>query len=178
MTKLGLDSLANNSMTSLRKYHQPILTLAIILTQAIVTSGQSPVNREQQDSIKVLETTHNFLTAFRNLEWDRFTEYFADDATAFFPPSAKHAHRTNNKGEIIGIFKVVFENARKRRMSAPYLDIDPKEIKIQMSGQVAIVSFTLNDPDMLSRRTLVWTKRNDSWVIIHLHASGIPVVDK
>jgi len=161
-------------MTSVTKYSQPILTLAIILAQTIVTSGQNQsVNREQQDSVKVLETTYNFLNAFRNLEWDRFTEYFADDATAFFPPSAKHAQRANSKLEIVNIFKIVFENAHKRRTSAPYLDIDPKEIKIQMSGQVAIVSFTLNDPDMLSRRTLVWTKRNDSWIIIHLHASGI-----
>jgi ketosteroid isomerase-like protein len=160
-------------------YRQLIFTLAILLTQTIVTSGQNQsVKKVQQDSVKVLETTHDFLSAFRNLEWDRFTEYFADDATAFFPPSARHASRTNNKLEIMDIFKVVFENARKRRASAPYLDIDPKEIKIQMSGQVAIVSFTMNDPDMLSRRTLVWAKRNGAWLIIHLHASGIPIVDK
>ncbi|MFT3935919.1 MAG: nuclear transport factor 2 family protein [Chitinophagaceae bacterium] len=166
-------------MISINKYQQLFLALAIVLANAITTYAQDQIaDRQKADSIKVLETTNNFLAAFRNLEWDKFTEYFADDATAFFPPSARHPYRTNNKSEIMSIFKIVFENAHKRRSSAPYLDIDPKDIKIQMAAQLAVVSFTLSDPDMLSRRTLIWVKRNDKWVIIHLHASGISLTDK
>jgi ketosteroid isomerase-like protein len=166
-------------MTLLSRYRILLLTLAIVFTITTTTFGQNQTStREQADSIAVLVTTNNFLIAFRNLEWDRFKEYFADDATAFFPPSARYPYRANNKSAIMDIFKMVFENAHKRKTSAPYLDIDPKDIKIQMAGQVAIVSFTLNDPDMLSRRTLIWAKRSDRWMIIHLHASGIILSDK
>ncbi|WP_368501919.1 nuclear transport factor 2 family protein [Flavitalea sp. BT771] len=31
----------------------------------------------------------------------------------------------------------------------------------------------LEDPGMFGRRTLVFEKRDHSWFIIHLHASGI-----
>jgi len=168
-----------SAMTSLNKFCQLFLVVVISLMSTIATRGQSPTgSRQQADSIKVGQVVNNFLIAFRNLDWNNFTEYFADDATAFFPPSTKYPYRANNKSEILTIFKIVFENARKNRSGPPYLDIDPNDMKIQLSGQVAIVSFTLNDPEMLSRRTLVWTRRHNRWTIIHLHASGVPLPEK
>lgn len=160
-------------ITAIRQSRLLLSALALVMTNVLTASGQSQATSQHADSIAVMANTDTFLNAFRNLEWDRFTEYFAEDATVFFPPSAKQPYRANNKTEILKIFKVVFENARHRRTKAPYIDIDPKDIKVQVLGQAAIVSFTLRDPDMLSRRSFVWVKRNDTWTILHLHGSGI-----
>jgi hypothetical protein len=43
--------------------------------------------------------------------------------------------------------------------------------------KMAIVTFILDDPDLLGRRTFVLEKTNDKWLIIHLHASGVKIVD-
>jgi hypothetical protein len=72
----------------------------------------------------------------------------------------------------------VFENARKQKTTPPYIDIQPKDLKIQMLGSVAVVSFLLNDPDLLGRRTIVFKKDNSKWKIVHLHASGINTSNK
>jgi len=130
---------------------------------------------DPRDSVAVVETINQFVHAFSNLEWEKFTAFFADDATAFFPPSARFPYRANNKQEIEKIFKNVFEHAKENKTSPPYIIIEPKDVKIQMAGSVAIVSFILNDPGMLGRRTIVWKKENERWLIIHLHASGVPV---
>lgn len=147
--------------------------LGIFICLCLQSYGQDNANR--QDSIAVVETINQFVHAFSNLEWEKFTNFFADDATAFFPPSAKFPIRANNKQEIENVFKNVFAHAKENKSTPPYIIIEPKDIKIQMAGSVAIVSFTLNDPGMLARRTIVWKKENERWLIIHLHASGVPV---
>jgi hypothetical protein len=71
------------------------------------------------------------------------------------------------------VFRAVFEGARKQKSSSPYLSIQPKEMKIQMLGEVGIVTFHLEDPGLFGRRTVVFHKRGGRWLIVHLHASGI-----
>lgn len=147
--------------------------LSIFICLCIQTYGQDKAN--QQDSIAVVETINQFVHAFSNLEWEKFDSFFANDATAFFPPSARFPYRANNKQEIEKIFKGVFEHAKENKSAPPYIVIEPKDVKIQMVGPIAIVSFILNDPGMLGRRTIVLKKENEHWLIIHLHASGVPV---
>jgi len=158
--------------------YQSVLLVAItcltFVTNAAAQESKS-AGSMQTDTVVITETANSFLIAFKNLDWDRFADYFADDVTVFFPPSAKYPYRANDKAETLKIFKTVFENARKRRQQAPYLDIDPKDVKLQLFGQIAIETFTLDDPNLLSRRTIIWEKKGNTWRIIHLHASGIPV---
>ena len=60
------------------------------------------------------------------------------------------------------------------KSSAPYLDIQPRDLTIQMFGDVAIATFHLDDrPGFLNRRTLVLHKTNSGWKIVHLHASEV-----
>jgi ketosteroid isomerase-like protein len=126
----------------------------------------------KSDSAAVEKTAQQFVEAFTNLDWERFRKFFAADATVFFPPSARFPRRANGKTEIESVFRSVFDNARKQKSSPPYLNIQPKEMKIEMLGDVAIVTFHLEDPDFLGRRTIVFQKRGGQWVIVHLHASG------
>lgn len=125
------------------------------------------------DSAEVRQTMNAFVDAFSNLKWEKFTTFFADDATAFFPPSAKIPYRANNKQEVLNIFKKVFENAQKQNPAAPHIPIEPLDMMIQLAGTTAIVTFTLKDPNLFGRRTIVLIKDNDRWLILHLHASGV-----
>jgi len=164
-------------MTYRHKHITISFLIILTFTCSFQSFGQDAKNKPglNSDSVAVVQTINEFTDAFTNCNWERFTECFADDATAFFPPSAKFPYRANNKIEIENIFKGVFENARKQKSKPPYIDIHPKDLKIQMSGSAAIVTFLLYDPDLLGRRTIVLKKDNDKWKIIHLHASGINI---
>lgn len=141
-------------------------------TSSSVLASQS---RAVSDSIAVQKTAEQFIEAFTNLEWERFRRFFAADATVFFPPSAQFPRRASGKAEIEKVFQAFFDGARKRKPNPPYLSIEPKEMKIQMLGGVAVVTFHLEDPDLLGRRTIVFQKQGRRWLIVHLHASGIAV---
>ncbi|MBN9382260.1 MAG: nuclear transport factor 2 family protein [Chitinophagaceae bacterium] len=155
---------------------QTIYSSFLILLAAVNPFFSSAQQRQQTaDSMAVVHTMDVFVEAFTRLDWPVFTACFADSATAFFPPSAKFPYRAGNKTEVLKIFSKVFENARKIKTSPPYLPIEPRELKIQMLGTVAIVTFILDDPDLLGRRTLVLKKDQDKWLIIHLHASGMAI---
>ena len=52
--------------------------------------------------------------------------------------------------EIERIVENVFENARKGRTEPPYLDIRPKDIRVQTIQSVAPVTFHLHDPNSLA----------------------------
>lgn len=157
------------------KYTQTLSLFTIFCFFSFQSVGQNHQNDVvvHSDSIDVVKMLNGFVDAFSNLNWKRFSDCFADDATAFFPPSAKFPSRANNKEEIETIFKKVFDNARKQKSAPPYIIIEPKDIKIQIIDKIAIVTFVLNDPDLFGRRTIVLTKENDTWLIIHLHASGV-----
>ena len=158
----------------MHKVYRVLLSVLLIGFSAFEKShGQSPDH--DADSIQVANRLSAFVDAFSNLQWDKFTGFFADDATAFFPPSANFPYRANNKIEIEKIFKSFFDVMRARKSSPPYLEIIPKDLRIQTLNSVAVVSFTLEDPGMLGRRTIVLEKRNDQWFIVHLHASGVPI---
>ncbi len=156
-----------------------LMAVSVVVSANILLFSPAPVfaqhrsSHHTSDSLSLVQSIDSFLTAFRNLDWQRFDDYFADDATAFFPPSARFNGRANNKKEIEGIFKNVFANARKLREQPPYLTIEPRDLYIQLQGTIAIISFMLDDPGMLGRRTIVWKKQAIGWKIIHLHASGV-----
>jgi hypothetical protein len=124
------------------------------------------------DSTEVVQAIDSFVDAFSNLRWEKFSACWDEQATAFFPPSARFPYRAGNKQEVLQIFKKVFDHARQLKASPPYIIIHPLDRRIQMAGTTAIVTFTLDDPDLLGRRTLVLKKEDNKWLIIHLHASG------
>jgi len=146
--------------------------LPLVLVCFCNISFSQTARQRHQDSLAVSNTMTGFLDAFSNLKWEPFIGYFAEESTAFFPPSARTPARADNKKEIAAIFRKVFENAQKQ--TPAYISIVPKELKIQMLGDVAIVTFHLDDPGLFGRRTIVLKKINMKWLIVHLHASGVP----
>lgn len=114
-----------------------------------------------------------FIKAFNNLDWDLFRDSFADDATVFFPSASMIAGRANGRTEIETIFKPLFDSGRKQKDSPPYLSIEPKEMRIKMLRDAAVVTFHLGGKESLGRRTVIFQKQNGRWLIVHLHASTV-----
>jgi len=124
---------------------------------------------------EVQSAAEAFIKAFNNLAWEPFRNCFADDATVFFPSATMAAARANGRTEIEAIFKNLFDAARKRKDSPPYLSIEPKDMRITMSGAAAVVTFHLGGKDSLGRRTVIFEKQKGRWLIIHLHASTMAI---
>jgi ketosteroid isomerase-like protein len=58
------------------------------------------------------------------------------------------------------------------------MDIQPKDMRIQIFGDIAIATFHLDDrAGFLNRRTVVLHKTGEGWKIVHLHASEVPITN-
>ena len=70
-------------------------------------------------------------------------------------------------------FARLFEALRGRgdRLS----DIVPRELHVQLYGDVAIASFHLTGGQEVGRRTLVLRRLGGRWLIVHLHSSALRV---
>jgi ketosteroid isomerase-like protein len=109
-----------------------------------------------------------------DLDWEHFRLAFDDNATVFYPRAMPR--RANGHGEFEKAFKTVFQQIRDGKTAAPYMDIQPREMRIQFFGDVAIATFHLDDrAGFLNRRTIVLNKTEKGWKIVHLHASEVSV---
>ena len=145
--------------------------LLLLLAVAILPAAMSAASKNNAES-EVRETLTNFIQAFDNLDWDKFRSFFADDATVFYP--REFPRRANGRREFEEYFQKVFDRIRGGRTQAPYMDIQPRDLALQIEGDVCIVTFHLDDrPGFLNRRTVVLAKQKSGWKIIHLHASEV-----
>jgi hypothetical protein len=102
----------------------------------------------------------------------RFIDFFAPDATLFFPLSSLPL-RLEDRQQIASAFGAFFEGVRRQQPGPPYMNMVPVGTKVQLFGSVAVVTFHLKGADVVSRRTLVLQKRSGAWLIVHLHASSL-----
>ncbi len=136
------------------------------------TSTQSKASRADSDSLAVQKAAEDFIEAFNNLDWEKFSRSFSDDATVFFPfPQVPRL--ANGRAEVEEVFKSFFDQLRKRKSEPPYQNIVPKDVNVQVLKDAAIVTFHLGVDDPLGRRTVVFQKQKGKWFIVHLHASVI-----
>jgi ketosteroid isomerase-like protein len=150
-----------------------IMGFAVMLTVLMAPSlfaRAQPDNAEQQ----VRDALARFVQAFDNLDWETFRLAFDDNATVFYPRAVPE--RANGRAEFEKTFKMVFEQIRGGKTVPPYMDIQPKQMKIQLFGNLAIATFHLDDrPGFVNRRTIVLNKGATGWKIVHLHASEVSV---
>ena len=143
--------------------------LSLIILSLLINFS---LRAQNKDSIAVIKSVNNFVTAFNNFNWTTFRASFTDDATIFYP-FWNQARRIRGRREIETAWLRIFpefgdtKNTRK-------LQISPKDINIQLYRQTAIVTFHLGDGvNTLSRRTLIMVKEKRNWKIAHLHASSV-----
>jgi ketosteroid isomerase-like protein len=144
------------------------LVLILLSTVSIACYARPADSAEAE----VRKTLSDFIQAFDNLEWDRFCAAFSDDATVFYP--REFPNRANGREEYERTFQKVFDRIRAGRTEGPYMDIQPRDLRLQLAGNIAIVTFHLDDrPGFVNRRTIVLQKQPSGWKIIHLHASEV-----
>ncbi len=135
-------------------------------------SAQASASAAQEPVIRAFLA--EFISAFDNLEWDKFRNSFTDDATVFYPRGV--ANRADGRAQYEAHFRLVFEQIRAGTTSGPYMDLQPRDLQVQIIGATAIVTFQLDDrPGFINRRTLVLRKLGGVWKITHLHASEVAV---
>jgi len=120
---------------------------------------------------QVEDTLSQFVSAFEELDWKRFSSLFAhdEDIAVFFPlPEMPLPYR--GWSAVSKAWKEVFQlEATERDFTLHVTDL-----AIQMYGSTAIATFLVNSspPAIVHRRTLVFAKEEGQWVIVHLHGSN------
>jgi len=153
-----------------------VLLIALLVCFPTATMLAPQPDDAGEERVAVQMAVANFIEAFNNLEWERFRKCFADDASVFNPavPGVTELHRLDGREKVETVFESVFAEAKKGKSNAPYLDIRPAELRIQMLVNAAIVTFHFNrGGSSYGRRTLVFQKRDGKWLIVHLHASNV-----
>lgn len=118
-----------------------------------------------------------WVKAFNDLDWEPFRCFFGDDIAAFMPfPDTPQ--RLAGRGTIEARFRAYFAEVKRERSGPPYLRIEPRGLDVTPTGpDGAVVSFTLGAGAQRGRRTLVLTRRDGAWRMVHLHASMVAPYD-
>jgi ketosteroid isomerase-like protein len=118
------------------------------------------------DRTTVQHALATFLDAFNHLDRERVGACFTDEATVFGAYGGKRQ---------VGFWFDLFDTLRATRPGPLYLYLQPRDLQVQMLGDVAVATFHLEpNPEVLGRRTLVLTQTADGWKIAHVHASNLP----
>ena len=146
----------------------PFILLFLLVGPIVLAQEKPRLSGERE----VRDALAKFIYAFDNLDWEAFRLAFDDNATVFYPRA--FPERANGRAEFEKTFQVVFQQIRGGKTAPPYMDIQPKDMKVQIFGDCAIATFHLDDrPRLLNRRTIVLTKTKGGWRIVHLHASEV-----
>ena len=154
------------------------IAYAIVLAAVAPPAFSKTPSPTVEEHKAVERLVSRFLRAFENLDMTAFISCFAEDATVFFPVP-EPPQRFAGKTAIQAHFEQVFATIRKTSTSLrpPYHRLKPEDLLIQrLSPDTAVVSFHLRNNQRLARRTLVLEKIGGTWLIVHLHASNVPVV--
>ncbi|MEO8336384.1 MAG: nuclear transport factor 2 family protein [bacterium] len=146
----------------------PVRRCAVALVLLLVSPG-APASAQSTDSLAVRTAMSGFLDALNAFDVPRMSADFAADITAFVPSA--RVDRVVGKAAVTAIFQAFAERGRK----LPRTTSVPEDMRIEVSGSLAVVSFIVDDPPPkpTRRRTFVWRKVGTRWLISHFHASDI-----
>jgi ketosteroid isomerase-like protein len=148
----------------MKKLTKCCITCLLLFTSTVDSLAQ------QKDSSDVRAAVARFVKAFNALDWEPFRNSFAEDATIFFP-DWEWALRRSGKKDIEKTWITIFPEFTDPNDTLT-LNINPKDVLIQLYGKTAIITFHLGSGEKyLARRTLVMVKKKKDWKIAHLHAS-------
>src|SRR5690242_19167011 len=114
-----------------------IVVAVALLIPVFAQSKPAPADTDVRQALA------NFIRAFDDLDWEHFRLAFDDNATVFYPRAIPD--RANGRAEFEKAFKTVFQQIRGAKTAAPYMDIQPRDLKIQVFGDLAIATFHLDD---------------------------------
>jgi len=112
----------------------------------------------------VRTSMNGFMTALNALDLEAMSAYFADDVTAFVP--AARAERVEGKAALVEIFRGYVAQQKTPT------HLTPEDLRVDVARDVAVVTFQIRNPAVTSRRTFVWRRYGNRWLIAHFHASN------
>jgi len=141
-----------------------------ILTGLLVAVPIVPVLSAQNDAASdgALATVQRFIKANETRDLELIVSTFADDATVFFPGGPQT--RVSGKENIRRAFAALFQQR------TGVITITPRDVAVQLFGDVAIVTAHLERPagaPGTARRTFVLRRIGGGWLIVHHHASNV-----
>jgi hypothetical protein len=151
-----------------------LVALAVLITIVPAVANAAPPQEGPAEKAAVQKVVDGFIESLNAADVDSFISFFAPDATLFFPMSSLPL-RLEDRQQIATAFGAFFEAVRRQQPGPPFMNLIPVGMRMQLFGSVAVVTFHLNGEDMLGRRTLVLQRRSGRWLIVHLHASSLPL---
>jgi uncharacterized protein (TIGR02246 family) len=141
--------------------------LAVLLCLA---AGHAAAAQNGSPEAEVRAAMSGFMDALNALDADRMATFFAPDITAFVPVA--QAERVEGKDAVVRIFRAFVERTRP---VTSRLSLVPEDLKVEISGSLAVVTFNVRDTaaSLVRRRTFVWRRVEDRWLISHFHASDL-----
>jgi ketosteroid isomerase-like protein len=116
----------------------------------------------------VRETLNGFFRAVESMQLDRIAPFFEEDAQ-MFSPLGTYPARLDGRAAILAQFKAIADAIKQ--MPSP-LKIDPQQLIVRDFGDIALVTFHLELPGPLNRRTFIMHRTASGWRIAHIHASA------
>ena len=116
-------------------------------------------------------TAAAFVDAFKKMDEARFDRFFDPDVTMFFPDGPFPHGTVEGRDAVLSTFHAFFKLAKGKGRSL--LNITPIGQRVQRYGDIAIVTFRLDQEGAVGRRSLILRKSENEWRIVHFHASTI-----
>jgi ketosteroid isomerase-like protein len=142
---------------------------------AWLAAAGPPQALAQSGSDAVEQVIKDFLVPFSNRNIPEFIEYFADDATVFFPSVQGFGFppdRVQGKAAIAREFEAAYQRLEAVDGAGRTM-IRPLDLLVQRFDDVAVATFHLGTEKTRNRRTLVLRRVDSQWRIVHLHASSL-----
>ena len=169
-TRSALPESVGSREVSLRQGARPAAVgLLLFVAAGCATSSGRATSTDFEPAVKAAMA--NFMDALNALDVERMDAAFTDDVTAFVPTA--QADEVVGRAAVTRIFRVF---ADRTRLSTPRLNLVPEDEQIAASPTLAVVTFQIRDraPPITHRRTFVFRRVGDRWLISHFHASDLP----
>ena len=146
---------------------------------ALVAAPAVPVTASAAED-EVRAALMAFLKAFADCDLPRMEAAFAPDANCFDRTvmSARGATglRLDDWRRIAGMppgMRKLAQTLPATQPGPPYQSLDPQDLLVQATADMALCTFHLVSQHVLCRRTIVMARRGGAWKILHIHASNV-----
>jgi ketosteroid isomerase-like protein len=122
------------------------------------------------DTNEIQVAAEHFLRALDNLDWERFGACWSADPSAFYPGDDT---RVDGRAAVLTRFRTMFEEIPLRASGPPYLNLKPRNLRINRYGEAGLVTFMIPDrPGPTLLRSLLFVREAGAWKLAHLHATN------
>lgn len=153
------------------------LALAFALTLGAAAPAAEPPARPAEAGPE--EVVRALTRAIDHFDLDGFMAGFAAEITMFYPIESL-GPRVDGSAALKATQERVFGGLAARFAEqgihkGPYFGLVPRDLRTQMLGEDAsVVTWHVDRPTHLGRRTAVLARRDGVWRIVSYHASNVP----